>query len=338
MSESESTRREEDAVRRLLDDAGPRRPIPDDDLAAITEAARTAWRQRYGDRRARSRWWIGLAAAAALAVALGLSWWARTLEPPPAEPLVASVEVLTGDARIWLSTGEGPVPLSAGVPGRPLPAGAELETGGASRLALRMVGGDSVRLDAGTRVRLSSKKSIDLARGAVYVDSVGGMAVQAPNGLFQDIGTQFEVRIEKKGEQAATRLRVREGHVALQHPDRSVVAGAGEELTLHADHSITRRPAAVYGSEWDWVLQAAPRLDIEGLKVRAFLDWLAREEGWRIEFADQQAASLADSTVLHGSIAHLTPDKAPGVVLASCGLGYQVSGGRMVVFVVDQDR
>jgi ferric-dicitrate binding protein FerR (iron transport regulator) len=341
MSELEKARREEEEVRRLLEDAGPRPSIPEDDLAAITEAARAVWHQRYGGRKAPARgrrWWIGLAAAAALAVALGLAWWLRTLDPPPAAPQVASIEVLTGTVRMWKPDGEGPVPLPPGALGRLLPAGTELETGGeggeAGRLAVRMAGG-SVRLDAGTRIRLSAVKLIDLEQGAVYIDSggaPGGMAVQAPNGFFQSIGTQFEVRIERNG----TRLRVREGHVALQSGNPPVVSGAGEELIVRANGRIARRQTAVYGPEWDWVLQAAPRLDIEGLKVRAFLDWLAREEGRRIEFADDEAAALADSTVLHGSIEHLNLAEAPGVVLASCGLGHRVSEGRMVVFVASR--
>jgi hypothetical protein len=65
---------------------------------------------------------------------------------------------------------------------------------------------------------------------------------------------------------------------------------------------------------------------------------LGLQTGWRLEFADQEAASLADSVVLHGSIEHLTPAEAPGVVLASCGLGHRVSGGTMVVFVADKPR
>jgi ferric-dicitrate binding protein FerR (iron transport regulator) len=344
MSESENTRREEDAVRRLLEDAGPRPPIPDDDLAAITEAARAAWRQRHGDRESPARSsWFGLAAAAALAVALGLAWWVRAYEPAPVALQVASIEVLTGAVRMWPPTGEGPVPLPPAALGRPLPAGSELETGDedGGRLSLRMAGGASVRLDAGTRVRLASPSLIELDRGAIYVDSdavPGRMAIQARAGLFQDIGTQFEIRIEGTGAHAATRLRVRDGRVALQRGDGPVVTKAGEELIVHADGHIAQRPAAIYGPEWDWILQAAPRLDIEGLKVRTFLDWLGRETGWRIEFASQEAVSLADSTVLHGSVEHLTPTDAPGVVLASCGLGFRVSGGTMVVFVVDEGR
>jgi ferric-dicitrate binding protein FerR (iron transport regulator) len=347
MREPETTRREEEEVRRLLEEAGPRPSIPEDDLAAITEAARAVWLRRYGDRKApaRSRWWVGLAAAAALAVAIGLAWWLKIPEPPPARPQVASIEILTGAVRMWKPTGEGPIPLSTGALGRPLPAGAELETegegGGMGRLALRMAGGASVRLDAGTRVRLVSTQSVELDRGAVYVDSgarPGGMSIRSAAGLFQDVGTQFEVRIEGKGAQAATRLRVREGRVVLDQGKRPILTKAGEELTVHADGHIARRPVAVYGPEWDWVLQTAPKFDIEGMKVRAFLDWLARETGWHIEFADQEASSRADSTVLHGSIEHLAPTEAPGAVLASCGLGYRNSGGRMVVFVAEEGR
>ncbi|HKH46649.1 MAG TPA: FecR family protein [Thermoanaerobaculia bacterium] len=351
MSESEKTGApDEDVVRRLLEEAGPRPSLPQDDLAAITQAARGAWSQRYGRKASArpERWWVGLAAAAALAIALGLvwwsAWWSRTSEPPlPASP-IASIEVLTGAVRMRGAAGESPEPLPPGALGRPLPAGSELETGegvgGAGRLALRMAGGPSVRLDAGTRVRLVAANLIELDRGAVYVDSGaepgrGEMAVRTPAGLFQDVGTQFEVRIEQRGAEAVTRLRVREGRVDLERGGGTVTTGAGEELIVRGDGQLVRQPAAVYGPEWSWVLGTTPMLDIEGLKAREFLDWIARENGWRLDYADEQAASLSGSTVLHGSIDHLTLAEAPGVVLASCGLGHRVSSGRLIVFVAD---
>jgi hypothetical protein len=345
MSESEKTTALEDAeLRRLLEEAGPRPSVPEEDLAAIREAAHAAWTRRYGGRRAPERpgrWWMGLAAAAVLAVVLGLVWWGRTSAPPPTAPQVASIEVLTGVVRMWRAPGEEPVLLPPGLLRQPLPAGAELETAGGAnetgRVALRMTGGASVRLDAGTRVWLDSAQSIELGRGALYVDSggkpggPGEMAVRTAAGLFQDVGTQFEIRIEGSGPEAVTRLRVREGRVVLDRG--SLVTDAGGELAVHGDGRIDQRMAVVYGPEWDWVLQTAPRLDIEGLDAGAFLDWIAREAGWRIEYADAEAASLAGSTVLHGSIGHLSPAEAPGVVLASCGLGHRVSEGILTVYV-----
>lgn len=355
MSETKKTRgsqqwrgvHEEEAVRRLIEDAGPRPALPEGDLASIKEAARAEWQRRYGGRGAPARLvrlWMALAAAALLA-AVGLVWWARSPDPSPGSvPAAATIELLTGVAR-WEASSKT-VLLLPGAVGRPLPAGSELETGAGSerlgRLALRMAGGASVRLDAGTRVRLASAAVVELARGAVYVDAGAEpdgheeVAVRTPAGLFQGIGTQFEVRAEGGG--AVTRLRVREGSVRLDREGKSVRAETGQELVVSGDGSLVRRQTAAYGPEWDWVLKAAPMLDIEGIKVRRFLDWIARETGWRIVLADEEAASLADSIVLHGSIAHLTPVEAPSVVLSSGGLGHRVSDGTLFVFVAEKSR
>jgi len=338
---------EEEAVRRLLEGAGPRSPLPEDDLASIKEAARGQWRKLYSDRSVPARlvrWWIPLAAAALLAV-VGLVWWARNQDRSPVSvPTVASIERLKGLALLEASA-ENPVQLLGDAVGRPLPAGSKIATGEASetsgRVALRMAGGASVRLDAGTRVRVASATVVELERGAVYVDTGAEpgrreeVAVSTPAGLFLGIGTQFEVRAGEGGTQ--TRLRVREGRVKLERAADSVLADAGQELTVQGDGSLVRRRIVAWGPEWDWVLKTAPMLDIEGVKVKTFLDWIAREAGWRIELADEKTATLCDSTVLHGSIDHLTPAEAPGVVLSSCGLGHRVSEGALVVFVAEKE-
>ena len=347
MTETTHGADEEESVRRLLADAGPRPPLPEEDLASIKEAARAEWRQRYGDRRASARpvrFWLALAAAALLA-AVGLFWWVRTPGAPAASgPSVASLERLSGAAR-WEARGERAAPLLPVAVGRPLPAGSLLTTEAGSdnwgRIALRMSGGASVRLDTGTRVRLVSAAVIELNRGAVYVDTGAKqdrreeVAIRTSAGLFQGIGTQFEVRAE--GDGASTRLRVREGSVRLDRADGSVLTNRGQELVLQGDGILVRRQSADYGPEWDWVLKTAPMLDIEGVKVRTFLDWVAREVGWRVELADEEAASLSDSIVLHGSIDHLTPADAPGVVLPSSGFGHRAKDGTLVVFVAGKE-
>jgi ferric-dicitrate binding protein FerR (iron transport regulator) len=257
---------------------------------------------------------------------------------------VASVERRTGQV-LWSAGKEKLTALPADAVGRPIPAGAELETGGSTEnpgfVALRMAGGASVRLDAGTRSRLASPTVVELERGGVYIDTGGAgnshedVAVRTAAGLFQGIGTQFEVRAEEGG--TVSRLKVREGRVLLARGGESVLTDAGQELVVEADGSLDRGETAADGPEWDWVLTSAPMLDIEGTKVRTFLDWLARERGWRVELADSETAALSDSVVLHGSIAHLTPAEAPDVVLPSGGLGYRVSKGTLVVFVAGKE-
>jgi hypothetical protein len=194
-----------------------------------------------------------------------------------------------------------------------------------------MAGGGSARLDAGTRVRLASATLIELTRGAVYVDTRGGedVAVRVPAGLVRPAGTQFEVRVAGD----ATRLKVREGNVRFERGPEMVHAAAGEELVVGGDGSLVRQPISPFGPDWEWVLATAPMPEIEGMKVRRFLDWIAREAGWRVEFANRDASELADSVDLHGSIAHLTPLDATGVVLSSAGLQHRVSNGTIVVSV-----
>lgn len=337
---------EDEALRALLEEAGPRAPLPAQDLAAIREAARAEWRERCGGVRARpraARWWMAAAAALLLATA-GLLLLRRAPASPSPAIGVASIERSRGEV-LW-SAGDGKLAaLPSETTGRPIPAGAVLETvGGAQNpgsVALRMAGGASVRLDAGTRVRLASPAVIELDRGAVYVDTGGPaaghehVAVRTAAGLFQSIGTQFEVRAEEGG--SVTRLKVREGRVRLERGAESVLTDAGQELVVRGDGSLERGEAASDGPEWDWVVTGAPMLDIEGAKVRTFLDWLARERGWKLELADPETAALTNSVVLHGSIAHLTPAQAPDVVLPSGGLGYRVSKGKLVVFVAGRE-
>lgn len=315
---------EEDAVRKLLGDAGPRPALPEEDLRAIRDAARGQWRRRYGaapERQSPRRSWLPVAAAL-LAGVIGLVWWTRD-RPSVSAPTVASVERVSGGAQ-WKV-------------GSPLVAGSMLATGGETpgRLTLRMRGGASVRLDVATQVRLASATMVELRRGAVYVDTGAApgraeeIAVRTGNGLFHPAGTQFQVRVDGR----ETQLRVREGRVAMDRGDGSVVAAAGEELVVRGDGGVVRRTVALSGPGWGWIEETTPLLAIEGVKLREFLTWIGRETGLRVELAGGEAAAVADSCVLHGSIEHLTLADAPRVVLSSCGLGHRVSDGTLVVFV-----
>jgi hypothetical protein len=320
---------EEDAVRKLLDDAGPRPAVPEEDLRTIRNAARAQWMRRYGaaPERKGARWaWLAVAAVL-LVAGIGFAWWARS-RPPAVAPVVASVERASGS-----------VPWKAGTP---IAAGTVLATGGETpgRLTLHMRGGASVRLDEATQVKLASAALVELQRGAVYVDTGAApgrsddVTVRAPNGLFRPTGTQFEVRVDG----GDTRLRVREGRVAMDRGEKLVVAAAGEELTVGGDGSVVRRAVPVSGPAWGWIEETAPMFAIEGVKVREFLGWFGRETGLRVELADGEAVAVADSCVLHGSIENLSLADAPGVVLSSCGLGHRISDGALAVFVAKEGR
>jgi ferric-dicitrate binding protein FerR (iron transport regulator) len=320
---------DEESIERLLRDAGPRPALPDEDLRAIRDAAREEWARRYPAARSprRATGWMAIAAALLLAASAAVLWRSRRAEPLATPP---SVEV----ARVEKSTGGSRWPA-----GTTLTAGTRVETGPGERVALRTSDGVSVRLDADTRARLESATLVGLERGAVYIDtnapetSRGEVTVRTASGLFRPMGTRFEVRVDA----ATARVRVREGAVEIDPGREPVRAAAGEEVTVRGGE-IERRAVAVYGPDWDWVLEAAVTPEIEGMKVRDFLDWIARETGRNVELSSAEARALADSVSLHGSVANLEPLEATAVVLSSAGLEHRLSDGTLVVSVSKKAR
>ena len=325
---------EEDEVRRLLEEAGPRAEVPPDALAEIKTAFRSAWREEVQRRQARRFLRVDrrfFALAASIVAVVGIGWWLWSYRPSADPGLAARVESTSGVVESQGARLAG---------GEEVLAGAEIETAAepAGRAALRLAGGPSLRLDAGTRVRLVSASRIELDRGAVYLDSGGAapqaVAVRTPLGVVREAGTQFEVRLLGTG--SALRVRVREGAVHIERGTASYPAAAGIELILHAGGAVTRRPLASHGSPWTWVLEAAPPLEIEGLTLQQFLDRVARETGWTIRYADEDLAASTGSIVIHGKVGHLRPDQALDVVLPGAGLSYRLVDGVVIVRPVDE--
>jgi ferric-dicitrate binding protein FerR (iron transport regulator) len=287
---------EEEQVRHLLEEAGPRPEVPPEDLAKIKAAFRAEWEEHVRRRRSPDRRLWLLAASVVLAVSLG--WWLWPASPTPVARAETSGETINSGAK--LEAHEGPA-------------------------AFRLDGGSSLRLDAGSRVRLVSASEIRLERGAVYLDSegTGTVAVHTPLGTVTEIGTQFEVRLLG----SAVRVRVREGAVRVA----SHRADAGTELTLQADGSVARSRIAAYGPAWDWVLKAAPPLRIEGLTLAEVLERVTRETGWTVRYEDSGLAASAGEIVVHGNVEPLAPDQALEVVLPGAGLDHQVVDGVLIL-------
>lgn len=222
---------------------------------------------------------------------------------------------------------EGTLPFA---PGAPLREGDWVEMPPATRAALRLIDGASVRLDAGCRMRLLSPAAIELTHGGLYIDTErdsAGLEVRTAVGIARDIGTQFETRLTG----GSLQIRVRTGVVEFRRQGRdTVTARAGTELTLHGN-DVTSRSVARDGREWDWAAALAPRFDIEGRSVAAFLEHVSREHGWSLRYADAALARDASSIILHGSVAGLGPDEALEAALATSSLVHRVSDGELVV-------
>jgi hypothetical protein len=356
----------DDDVRELLELAGPRPPLPAEQLARMTAAARAAWRgglessteaneplvagptaapevepsQRPlrfptdagPERRSRRPLVAALAAlAATVALAIGISRWRDATVPLPSQ--VAMVEAAGQGATI--ATGDATaLPLRVG---GAVPAGSQLRTGAGPEgsVALRLSGGAALRIAAASEARLVAADTLDLERGALYVDTgtarPGGRAVvvRTDLGIARDVGTRFMVRLVEGGGRAF-RVQVRDGSVAVERNRSREVAAAGEELTLRGDGSIERRRIDAFGDQWEWVLRAAPSFDVRGCNVVELLDWVSRETGWRIRFEDPELAEAATRIRFGGSIGHVSADRA-AEVLPGAGLTSELHNGTLVV-------
>jgi hypothetical protein len=321
----------DDLVERLIRLADSDPEIPSGGAARVKEAVRPEWRAGVRARalRRRSLWAGGLAAAAILTLAV---WLGRPGQREMTAPTVppATVVVVVGDLEVTPPAGL-PMRLSRSDSGRELVTGTWLATDSGGGTSLRLVGGQSLRLDSSTRACLVSDLGVELAQGGIYVasDGVGGGAVEVrtAHGVVRETGTQFEVRQSGPG----LTVRVREGAVALQTGDRQLSVSDGMELAVAADGTYQVEPVAPSDPRWDWVQRIAPPFEIEGQTAAAFLVWVAKETGLRVVFSDRAARERADTTELHGTIKGLRPDQAAEVVLPGCGLSSRVSNGVLTV-------
>lgn len=309
---------DDDTTTRLLRMAGPRPGVGAARAEEIRRAVHVEWQAATAGRVVRRR---TIVASALLAVAAVLALVFRLTTTPsslglPGGPTIATVERVDG--------------MLALAPGAGLHAGRWIETGGTSRAALRLASGASVRLDTATRARLLSSTVVELTAGAIYLDtgaSSAGLEVRTPLGTAHDIGTQFEVRLRE----ASLQVRVRSGLVELQHGGGLTPAAAGTAVTLTGGVA-TVIPAAPHGAVWEWAAALAPAFEIEGRPLAAFLDHLAREQGWTLRYADAALSRTASTIVLHGSVNGLPPREALAVVLATSGLAHRFQDGDLFVF------
>lgn len=317
-------------VERVLKSVGLREKPPADVERAVREHLRGEWRSVVAERgrRSRQRTYFALAASTVAAV---VAVWA--LAPRLAEPgdAVATVALATGNVRVtsgWLDSWHG----VAG--GQQLLEGQTLETGVTGRGAIALPGGISARLDHGSRLVIAAADRLVLERGTIYVDSGTASApaapldVVTPTGTVRHVGTQYEVRLLE----SSVRVSVRDGTIEWRSRRGGVErSGSGEQLTITNDGRIERSSVPAYGAAWDWTLEAAPTIDIEGLPLAQFLAWAARETGREIIYASPEAEAEAAGIVVHGSIAGLTPAEALDAVLATTSVHADVSARSLVV-------
>jgi hypothetical protein len=210
--------------------------------------------------------------------------------------------------------------------GEALRVGDRLTTRGAALIALAH--GGTLRLAPNSSLAIDSPSQLSLQRGLIYVDippengAVERLRVATFAGAIEHVGTEFEVFSDDR----TVRVRVREGRVRFLGNTDTIVAIAGTELLAAPGKTIARRSIDTYGGEWLWTAALAPDYDIEGKSLIGFLNWVSRELGRPVDFADANARQVADRTILHGSVRGQPPLRAMSNVLLTASLTYDLRG------------
>ncbi len=315
----------ETQVRRLVELAGPRRDAPAEVASAAKRALRQAWRAKVQARREARRRRVFLSLAALLFLGLGLGFWFREGLRNPLSTAVGTTPA-TEVARVEQWFGEE----GGGAVGTFLVAGDRLATGSANRVALRLAGKQTLRLDAESEVVFGEPGHLLLRRGAVYVDSgpeAVPLQVETPFGRVRDIGTQFLLRLED----GSLALAVRKGEILLEGTAGARRLSQGETLTVSTAGEQLRGETSGRDWLWDWVSRATPEFQMEGRSAHEVLSWVARERGQTLRYDRASDEELARSITASGTSAGLTPDELLALILPGSGLRHRDAGRELII-------
>jgi ferric-dicitrate binding protein FerR (iron transport regulator) len=331
-------------VARLIRAAGSR-PAPDAGRAARVRAAvEREWRAQARRRRMRRLLKLtggGVALIAAIATVF-VAVRQRSSVTPPAMPPAATPIASVAAAHGAVTTEIAGARTAAAAVGQTIAAGSNIRTNGTSRATVTLADGGELRIDADTTVTLVDARTIHLERGAIYLDSgastPGSFTVRTASGTVRDIGTRFEVRAGLLRQGSGGRgdrdlrvplsIKVRDGAVQLERAGRIDRAAKGTALLAAADGTVSTRSIDPFAADWAWTREAAPPFIVENATLEAFLQWVAREGGWTIEWSDA-LRQRARTTTLHGTIDGMTPAEALDAMLPTCGLSPAVVNGRL---------
>jgi len=325
-------------VERLLTAAGPGPEIPEGGADRIKAAIRAPWRNEVAvaARQRRRLWAGGLAAAAALIIAVVV---VPRLHRGDLPIEADAITLVVAEGRIEVTPPGSTVSfLGPDDAGSIIPDGSLVRTPGDHRAALRLTGGQSLRLDDDTVVRLDSERSISLDSGAVYISSADGagtgVEVRTAFGTATEIGTQFEVRLEHD----ILDIKVREGLVSLTRGAEEYQINHGIRFSVDGEGAVTTASITSWDPTWAWTQGVAPAFAIEGRSALSYLEWVSAETGLSVRFENSEVERTAATILLHGTIEGLHPAETPSAVLPTCGLSAVAEPGALLIARLEADN
>lgn len=266
------------------------------------------------------------ASVASVAIVLSLL---ETDITPDSSPEFPQFSQLEGD--VILIRGNETVSLASLETADPLLTGDILRTSASGRAELQREDGLLVRINVASELELSEAGRFELIAGTVYVDSgtdAAGTPLQiiTPLGEVQHLGTQYEVHVADTG----LRVRVREGRVSIEGDSVDAVGVAGNQLEIAPGGATTVTAIAPNDDAWAWATDLATlpaRAEYELVEV---LEWIAREQGLALEYADLASRNAVRNSIVFG-LDGLSPSEALDVITRTTATSIDNDGEHLLI-------
>jgi ferric-dicitrate binding protein FerR (iron transport regulator) len=259
----------------------------------------------------------------ALAIVGAVAFW-NVAARDAAGPLMAHLERAEspGVSRLRAWRADLPVPAGAG-----MRVGQTFEARGVSLVTL--IGGGNLRLAPAAVFEIEGADQVRLESGEIYVDippdahRARVFVARTAAGEFRHVGTQFALAVID----GTTRLRVREGTVQWRTADGNTTVVAGTEIKIGGGRKVATRRIQSTGHEFAWTETVTPDVDIDNRPLSEFLNWVARETGRKLVFADEEARRRTSTIRMHGDVRGLTTMQALSTVMAASTLRFDLPDG-----------
>ena len=320
-----------DDIGHLIRDAGARETVSTERFEAARARVAEHWQEVVAEQQAqrqssysRSSFTWYTAAAVVGAVVLGILL--QSPDAPVADLHAATVNRVIGDVRI-----DGTL-ASAGASVDP---GNRITTGDDGMLALDLASGQSLRIGKNTNMSAQADNRFSLANGQLYVDSDpdskgAPVFIETSFGTATHIGTQFLVLVEPDSMQ----IGVREGLIELDREDGAATEiGLGTLFTVSAGRRDTEEALSADDEIWQWTSDIAPSYETDGASLSEYLNWYSRQAGVKLHWFDEESQSIANDTLLDGSIDGLSLEDGLRAVHKIAPFEYTLVDGIMTVRV-----
>ena len=106
----------------------------------------------------------------------------------------------------------------------------------------------------------------------------------------------------------------------------------GVRLKGDGDGHIEKDSIAAHDPGWTWAVEVAPGIEIDGLDIRSYLDWLARETGRELVFESEEIEAYARDHQIAAPSVPFSVAESLEILRMGSDLDVQEQNGKLLVF------